>query len=174
MHEFHARAEAFGETCVVGIGHLGVGRHTPGADGLDRMRTGYALLEASPYRYWAARARLELGVRLRRENERAEARELMLPALEYAEQQQLAPLTQRLRDELRLVGARPRNVVLSGVDSLTPSEGRIARLAAGGASNKEIAQQLFLTVKTIETHLGSAYRKLGIRTRRDLATAFAA
>jgi DNA-binding CsgD family transcriptional regulator len=173
MHEFHARAEAFGVADVVGIGHLGVGRHTPGAEGLDRMRSGHALLEASPFRYWAARARLELGARLRRENERAEARELMLPALEYAERQHLAPLAQRLRDELRLVGARPRNVVRSGVDSLTPSEERIARLAAGGASNKEIAQQLFLTVKTIETHLGSAYRKLDIRTRRDLAAAFA-
>ena len=59
----------------------------------------------------------------------------------------------------------------SGTDALTPSERRIARMAADGASNKEIAQGLFLSVKTIEMHLGHAYRKLDIRSRRELVAA---
>jgi DNA-binding CsgD family transcriptional regulator len=58
--------------------------------------------------------------------------------------------------------------MLSGVESLTPSEVRVARLAAGGMSNREIAQELFVSVKTVETHLGSAYRKLDISSRQEL------
>jgi DNA-binding CsgD family transcriptional regulator len=92
----------------------------------------------------------------------------MLPALEYAERQHLAPLGARLREELRLVGSRPRTAVRTGVDALTPSEERIARLAADGMTNKQIAQHLFLTVKTVEMHLAGSFRKLDIRSRRDL------
>ena len=71
----------------------------------------------------------------------------------------------------------PRGIVICGafvlvpLEALTPSERRVAALAAEGQSNREIAQSLFLTVKTVETHLSSAYRKLDIRSRRDLAHA---
>jgi DNA-binding CsgD family transcriptional regulator len=58
--------------------------------------------------------------------------------------------------------------VLSGLDSLTPSERRVAQMAAEEMSNKEIAQALFVTVKTVEVHLSSVYRKLGIGSRRQL------
>jgi DNA-binding CsgD family transcriptional regulator len=61
--------------------------------------------------------------------------------------------------------------MLSGVESLTPSEVRVARLAAGGMGNREIAQELFVSVKTVETHLGSAYRKLDISSRSELPEA---
>jgi DNA-binding NarL/FixJ family response regulator len=57
------------------------------------------------------------------------------------------------------------------VEALTASERRIATLAAEGLSNPEIAQALFVTKKTVETHLGNAYRKLGIRSRRELGAA---
>jgi DNA-binding NarL/FixJ family response regulator len=67
-----------------------------------------------------------------------------------------------------LVPARPRRVALSGVRSLTPSERRVAQLAARGLGNHEIAQTLFVTVKTIETHLGHIYAKLGITSRTAL------
>ena len=75
------------------------------------------------------------------------------------------------RAELRVTGARIRRPASSGPDALTPSERRIAGLAAGGATNPEIAQALFVTVKTVEMHLGNAYRKLGIGSRRELAAA---
>jgi DNA-binding CsgD family transcriptional regulator len=57
---------------------------------------------------------------------------------------------------------------MSGVDALTPSERRVAQMAASGASNPEIAQALFLTRGTIESHLHAAYRKLGISSRKQL------
>ena len=60
-----------------------------------------------------------------------------------------------------------------GVDSLTPSERRVAEMAASGMTNRQIAQDLFLTVKTIETHLSAAYDKLGIRSRQQLGDALA-
>jgi DNA-binding CsgD family transcriptional regulator len=69
------------------------------------------------------------------------------------------------------MGARPRKLVLTGVDALTPSERRVARIATEGMSNKELAQALFVTVKAVEVHLSSVYRKLRISSRRDLAEA---
>ena len=70
-------------------------------------------------------------------------------------------------------GARPRRIALSGVESLTPSERRVAEFAASGPTNREIAQALFVTQRTIEVHLTSIYRKLGISSRSQLATALA-
>jgi DNA-binding CsgD family transcriptional regulator len=69
------------------------------------------------------------------------------------------------------MGARPRKLVLTGVDALTPSERRVARMAAEGMSNKELAQALFVTVKAVEVHLSSVYRKLRINSRGQLADA---
>ena len=71
------------------------------------------------------------------------------------------------------MGARPRKLFQTGVDALTASERRVARMAAEGMSNKEIAQALFVTVKAVEVHLSSAYRKLGIDSRRRLPEALA-
>jgi DNA-binding CsgD family transcriptional regulator len=81
---------------------------------------------------------------------------------------------ERAREELGVTGARIRREAASGVASLTPSERRIVDLAANGASNPEIAQALFVTVKTVEMHLGNAYRKLDVRSRRELAPLLAA
>ncbi|MCW3039163.1 MAG: transcriptional regulator, LuxR family, partial [Solirubrobacterales bacterium] len=69
---------------------------------------------------------------------------------------------------------RPRTTALQGVDALTASVRRVAELAAGGSSNKQIAQTLYVTPKTVEVHLSSAYRKLDIRSRQELARALAA
>ena len=79
------------------------------------------------------------------------------------------PLAARAREELVACGARPRRLVRTGVDALTPSELRVAQLAAAGHSNREIAQALFVTRKTVETHLGGIYRKLGVNAREQLA-----
>ena len=61
----------------------------------------------------------------------------------------------------------------TGVESLTPSERRVAEMAADNMTNKDIAQALFVTPKTVEVHLSNAYRKLGIRSRRELPAALA-
>ncbi|HEU5211765.1 MAG TPA: helix-turn-helix transcriptional regulator, partial [Gaiellaceae bacterium] len=78
-------------------------------------------------------------------------------------------LAERTRAEIYASGARPRTTALSGPGSLTASERRVADLAADGLSNRGIAQQLYVTPKTVEVHLTNAYRKLGIGSRRDLA-----
>ena len=80
----------------------------------------------------------------------------------------------RAREELAVTGSRPRSAFRSGVAALTASELRTARLAGDGLSNVEIAQQLFVTRKTVEKHLGNAYAKLEIPSRKELASALAA
>ena len=78
-------------------------------------------------------------------------------------------LADRAREELRATGARPRRAVLSGVDSLTASERRVAQLAAAGRTNREIAQDLFVTLNTVESHMRHVFQKLGITRRTELA-----
>ena len=132
------------------------------------------MLEPSQARLEHARALVELGAALRRGNRRSESREPLRRGLELATDCGAAPLAERAETELLATGARPRRVALSGVDSLTPSERRVAEMAAEGGTNREIAQALFVTPKTVEVHLSSAYRKLGISSRRQLASALAA
>ena len=81
------------------------------------------------------------------------------------------PWSQRANDELAATGAHRRTILLSGLDALTASERRVAQMAAEELSNKEIAQALFVTVKTVEQHLGRVYRKLDISSRRQLGAA---
>ena len=120
-------------------------------------------------------ARLEYGAALRRAGRRVEAREQLRLALEYCEGSGAALLAERAREELRVSGARLRDISeLSGADALTPAEERIARLAADGMSNKEIAQHLFVTVGTVQTTLVHVYRKLGIAGRKEIAAAMRA
>jgi DNA-binding CsgD family transcriptional regulator len=88
--------------------------------------------------------------------------------LEFAARCGAAPLIERARSELAVLGARPRRLMFSGVEGLTASERRVAAMAAEGMSNREIASSLFVTIKTVETHLGRAYRKLDISSRAEL------
>ena len=116
------------------------------------------------------RALVEFGAALRRGNQRAAAREPLQTAADLALLGGATVLHDRARTELAAAGARPRRTALrSGPASLTPSERRIAELAAGGHSNREISQILFVTPKTVEYHLRNAYRKLDIESRRELA-----
>jgi DNA-binding CsgD family transcriptional regulator len=78
-------------------------------------------------------------------------------------------LAQRAREELRASGARPRRLALSGVDALTGAERRVAELAARGLTNRQIAQELLVSVATVETHLRHVFQKLDIGSRRELA-----
>ena len=131
------------------------------------------MLADSPAKLEHAKARTDFGAALRRANRRSDAREHLRHALELATVCGAAPLALRAETELLATGARPRRISLSGLESLTPSERRVAEMAAEGPTNREIAQALFVTPKTVEVHLSSVYRKLGIRSRSQLAAALA-
>jgi DNA-binding CsgD family transcriptional regulator len=143
-------------------------------DGIERLREAVDVLEGSVSRLQLAKALCSLGHGLRLTRRPTDAREPLRRALELATVCGAEPLVQRARAELHATGARPRREALSGAGSLTASEKRVAELAAQGRTNREIAQELFVTPKTIEVHLSNAYRKLGIRGRRELVGALAA
>lgn len=141
--------------------------------GIDRLRDAEALLASTPSRLEHVRAQAALGAALRRGRRVAEAREYLRRALAGARACGANGLAETVRTELQAAGVRPRTDAVEGVDALTPSELRVARMAAEGETNKEIAQALYVTPKTVEVHLGSVYRKLGVRSRRDLPVALA-
>jgi class 3 adenylate cyclase/DNA-binding CsgD family transcriptional regulator/tetratricopeptide (TPR) repeat protein len=144
-----------------------------GEDGLALLREAVAVLAPSQARLEHAKALVELGAALRRANQRSESREPLRQGLELATRCGAAPLAERAETELLATGARPRRIALSGVESLTPSERRVAQMAAEGGTNREIAQALFVTPKTVEVHLSSVYRKLDIGSRSQLPRALA-
>jgi DNA-binding CsgD family transcriptional regulator len=144
-----------------------------GAEGLALLHEAVELLAGSPAKLEQAKARTELGAALRRANQRVKAREELRRAVELATICGARPLVAQAESELLGTGARPRRIALSGLESLTPSERRVAELAAAGPTNREIAQALFVTPKTVEVHLSSVYRKLGISSRSQLAGALA-
>jgi DNA-binding CsgD family transcriptional regulator len=142
-----------------------------GDRGIELLREALELLADSPARLERARALTDLGALLRRAGKLREARDTLRAGLDIAHRGRMTALAARARDELVAAGARPRRAALSGVEALTPSELRVAKLAAEGKSNPAIAQELFVTMRTVEMHLTNAYGKLGIRSRRELAAA---
>ena len=139
-----------------------------GTRGLELLGESVAVLEGSPALLERARSLGELGAALRRAGRRADAREQLAAALELAARCGAPPLVARVREELNAAGARPRRVWRTGVEALTPSELRVARLAAEGQTNREIAQALYVTLKTVEGHLARGYAKLEIAGRSEL------
>jgi DNA-binding NarL/FixJ family response regulator len=164
-----ALARRFAGPSAVG-GTLSVlGLALGGGEGIDCLREATAVLEASPARLELARALVNLGAALRRSGQRVEAREHLQRGLEMATLAGAAALAATAHEELLSTGARPRRVFVHGIDALTASERRVARMAAQGLANPQIAQALFITRKTVENHLASTYRKLGIASRAELA-----
>jgi DNA-binding CsgD family transcriptional regulator len=159
----------YGARRALGISLLASARTQRGERRLAMLRESVEVLSGSGARLEHARALVELGASLRRANSRQAAREPLIAGLELAHACGASALERLARDELKATGARPRRLVYSGVDSLTASELRVARLAAAGQTNQEIAQALFVTRKTVESHLSGAYSKLGIGSRRELA-----
>jgi len=139
----------------------------------DLMRESVAVLEPCGARLEHARSLVELGSLLRRRGPAAPAREPLREGLEMASRCGASVLARRAQDELLASGARPRRAALSGVESLTASERRVAALACE-MTNRQIAQTLFVTEKTVETHLGHVYTKLGISSRKQLPVELAA
>jgi DNA-binding CsgD family transcriptional regulator len=164
------RAEAWGAPGTVGR-VLRVRGEIRGEEGVEDLKNAVALLEDSPLRLELAKALVSLGATLRRGRAGEDAREPLRRAYELAEVCGAAELAGRARGELYASGARPRGSALKGPDALTPSERRVTDLAVEGLTNKEIAQELYVTPKTVEVHLSNAYRKLEIGSRRELAGA---
>jgi DNA-binding NarL/FixJ family response regulator len=129
------------------------------------------VLEATPAELERARALTDLGAALRREGHRSEAREPLRAGLGLAQQCDATALADRAHTELVATGARPRRFVRSGVDALTVSERRVAEMASERLTNRDIAQALFVTEKTVEAHLHNTYQKLDINARSELPKA---
>ena len=140
-----------------------------GERALDWLHEAIGLLEPSPARVEYARALLERGAMLRRLRRPADARAPLREALAIAAPRGAARIAGQARAELAATGeSRRKTAWLTGIESLTPSERRVAQLAIAGQGNPQIAQALFVTRKTVETHLQQAYRKLGISSRAEL------
>ena len=127
------------------------------------------MLAASDLQLAHARALIDLGAALRRGGHRRDARGPLREGLDLANRCGSVIETDRAMDELRAAGARPRRPAVRGVDSLSAQERRVASMATEGLSNREIAEALFLTRRTVEMHLTGAYRKLGVSGRGELA-----
>jgi DNA-binding CsgD family transcriptional regulator len=164
-------AQRWGTPRAIGIALRGQGLVKGGAHGVDLLHESVAMLEQSQARLEHARALVDLGAAVRRMNRRTEARQPLRAGLDLARECGATVLAERAMQELVAAGGRPRRQRLTGVEALTPTERRIARLAVEGRSNPEIAQGLFVTRKTVEFHLSNAYRKLDIHSREELAGA---
>lgn len=140
---------------------------------VELLEQAVARLADGPSPLDEALALTDLGAALRAAGQRSAASAPLTRALELAEAAGAPPLRERAHAELETIGERPRRLRFSGAEDLTASERRIAELAGGGRSNREIAQELFVTPKTVENHLGRIYMKLGIHSRRELSGALA-
>jgi len=164
-------ARSFGTPRALGVAERAAGVVVGGDRGELLLRASVASLERGGAVVERARALADLGALLRRANRRSEAREILREALDDAVRLGARPLAERAEIELRATGARPRRIVLSGIESLTASERRIAEYAVRGLTNREIAQTLFITTRTVEGHLTSVFRKLRLESRTELAGA---
>jgi DNA-binding NarL/FixJ family response regulator len=169
-----ADVRVFGAPRALGIALRAAGLARGGTEGLALLRESVAMLDDSPALLERAHSLAELGAALRRSGQRAAARDPLAQALELAARCGARPLAAWARDELKATGARPRRPWRTGVEALTPSELRVAQLAAEGRTNREIAAELYVTLKAIEGHLARAYAKLGIEGRAQLPHALAA
>ena len=142
-------------------------------ESIEDLRTAIELHEAMGNAYEAARTRLCLGGILRRRGQRIEARASLGVALETFEALGARPWAERAASQLEGTGMSVRRRAPSAVDELTPQERNVARLVAGGLTNREIAERLFVTTNTVETHLRHIFQKTGVTSRTQLAVSVA-
>jgi DNA-binding CsgD family transcriptional regulator len=168
-----ARAEVddvrvFAAPRALGIALRVAGLVQGGSAGLELLEESVVSLRSSPALLERAHSLAELGAAMRRANRRSAARQPLAEALELAVRCGARRLAARAREELKATGARPRRDWQTGIEALTPSELRVVRLAVEGRTNREIAQELYVTLKTVEGHLSRAYTKLRIEGRGEL------
>jgi DNA-binding CsgD family transcriptional regulator len=164
-------ARAWGAPRALGRALRVSGLVSGGEAELDLVRQAVDVLAGTPARLEYAEALVDLGAALRRTGQRIEARTPLRLAIDIAERCGAVPVVAAAHTELAAVGGRARHTALTGPDSLTPSERRVAVLAAEGSTNRQIAQRVYVTPKTVEVHLSTIYRKLGITTRTQLPAA---
>ncbi|MGI8511324.1 MAG: helix-turn-helix transcriptional regulator, partial [Solirubrobacteraceae bacterium] len=166
-----ALARGFGAPRALGAALRVAGLVRGGEHGIVLLGEAVATLEGSPAVLERAHALVELGAAMRRAGRRTDAREPLREGLDLADRCNAGLLAGRAREELASAGARPRRARLSGPEALTATERRVARMAASGLTNREIARELYVTVKAVQWHLGNAYRKLSVNGRDGLARA---
>jgi DNA-binding CsgD family transcriptional regulator len=168
------RARAAGVPRTLGAALRVAGLAAGGGPGEELLAEAVSVLRRSPSALERARALVELGIIRRESGHHAAAREPLRQGLELAETLGAAPLAARARAALHAVGGRQRAARhVAGDDALTAAERRIAELAAQGLTTAQIAKSLYLSPKTVDWHLGHVYQKLGVSSRRKLATALA-
>jgi DNA-binding CsgD family transcriptional regulator len=162
------KARAWGAPRALGNALRFAGLLRPGRAGLDLLYEAVEVLEPSAARLVYASALTDLGSELARMGRHKEGMEKLRAGLDLAHRCGATRLEERSRRELVALGARPRRPAISGEESLTAGESRVCRMAVDGLSNRDIAESLFVTVRTVEMHLTHAYQKLGIRSRDQL------
>ena len=162
-------ARDFGEPAAIGRALVALGSVRETESAIETFEAAVAELEASQAVLVRATALVEYGAVLRRTGRRRDARVPLGAGLELAEKCGATVLAAKALREAKVAGARPRRSALHGRDSLTTRERQVAVLAAEGRSNRQIAEDLFVTVKTVEWHLNQSFGKLGIRSRTELA-----
>lgn len=168
------RAQQIGVTRVVIRDLRVLGLAAGGEVGIQLLEEAVQTAESYPTRLESIHAFVELGAALRRAKKRAASREPLRRALELSHRVGANAISERAHTELAASGARPRRILLTGVAALTPSERRVAGLAAGGMTTREIAEELFVSPKTVEYHLRHTYRKLDVGSRSELNDAMRA
>ncbi|WP_405810633.1 AAA family ATPase [Streptomyces sp. NBC_00210] len=154
-----------------GIALRALGVVTGGTEGFAMLRDAVEILEGTAAKYSYAQASADCGAHGRRAGKLPQARIHLQRSVSVAHQIGVAVVAEHALAELRALGDRPRTRAFHGVDSLTPTERRVADLAAQGMTNREISQHLFVGLRTVEVHLTNAYGKLGINGRPGLAEA---
>jgi DNA-binding CsgD family transcriptional regulator len=154
------RARSFGVASHIGVALRSFARL---GDPVPSLKEAVELLRTSPARLELARALADLG------HQQPRSRETLRQAAVLALECRATALAERLQGTLTARGGRAPRIQVSGVPALTPSERQVAALAADALTNRQIAERLYVTEKTVETHLSRAYRKLGVTSRTQLA-----
>lgn len=156
-------AHRFAQPRAIGVALRVRGLLEGGEEGITLLAESVQWLRRSPARLELARALHELGAAMRRAGRRSAARDPLREALVLAQRCGADLLAARIGEELAASGLHPRRERATGPAALTPAERRVAELAASGLTNREIAQTLYVTVKTVGTHLGHIYEKLDLQ-----------
>ena len=163
-----ADARPFGGPRAVGVALRVAGLTRGGKKGLAALEESVSVLSGSPAALEHTQSVVEWGAALRRAGQRQDARRALSQGLDAAARCGARPLIALAREELRVAGARPRRDWTRGIEALTSSELRIVRLAHAGRTNRQIARELYLSIKTVEGHLARAYGKLEVTSRGEL------